>query len=164
MYIQKESEVFIMTMYPFDHIHRNWDKRLALHNKASALLAEAEKQNELALDIEDDDEWEARNDEINNTIMKRFWEIHKTEFALCYPECRDEWFVSFVSSFADGCTQISEKQYRVFQRHCEDNEETWRTYERYCRVGDRLIRLKWINSNRSVTIERFNTNVKELLA
>ena len=45
-----------MTMYPFDHIHRNWDKRLALHNKASELLAEAEKQNELALDIEDDDE------------------------------------------------------------------------------------------------------------
>ena len=153
-----------MTMYPFDHIHRNWDKRLALHRKASALLAEAEKQTELALDIEDDDEWEARNDEIENTIMKRFWEIYKTEFALCYPESRNNWFAKFVSSFDDGCTQISEKQYRVFSEHCEENEESWRSKERYCRVGDRLITVKWENSNRSVTIERYNANVKELLA
>lgn len=160
----KEREVIIMTMYPFNRINRNWDKRLALHNKASALLEEAEKQMELAIDIEDDDEWEARNDEIKNTIMKRFWEIYKTEFALCYPESRNEWFANFVSSFADGCTQISEKQYRIFARYCEENEETWRSHERYCRMEDRLIRLKWQNNNRSVTIERFNTNVKELLA
>ena len=153
-----------MTMYPFDHIHRNWDKRLALHRKAAELLAEAEKQRELAIDIEDDEEWEARNDEINNTIMKRFWEIYWTEFALCFPECRNEWFIKFVSSFADGCTQISEKQYRVFAERCEENEESWRSKTRYCRVGDRLIKLTCINRYRSVTIERFNTNIKELIA
>lgn len=149
-------------MYPFDHIHRNWNKRLALHNKAYELLAEAEKQRELALDIENDDEWKQRNDEIDNTIMKRFFEIEKTEFALCQPESRNEWFKSFVSSFDDGSTQISEKQYRIFAQYCEGNEESWRTYESYCRVGDRLISLKWKNQNRSVKIEKFKS-AKELL-
>lgn len=68
-----------MLMYPFNsNTHRNWDKRLALHNKARALLSEAEKQTTLADNIEDDDEWEARTNEIEETIMKRFCEIRKT--------------------------------------------------------------------------------------
>lgn len=151
-----------MLMYPFDHVHRNWDVRLALHREASKLLDRYNEEAEDALNIEDDDAYDARMDEISETTMKRFWEIHLTEFALCYPESRNEWFINFVNSFAEGSTQISEKQYRVFKRYCEDNDETWRTYTCYCRVGNKLISLKWKNSNRSVEIKTFK-KAKDLL-
>lgn len=82
-----------MTMYPFNSsVNRNWDKRLKLHNTASGLLAEAEKMGKSLINIEDDDEWERRNDEIENNVMRQFWEIYQLEFALRYPESRNEWF------------------------------------------------------------------------
>lgn len=154
-----------MTMYPFNSsVRRNWDNRLKLHNKANELLAEAKKMEESLINIEDDDEWERRNDEIVNTVMRQFWEIYRLEFALRYPESRNEWFKKFVSSFPIGRTQISEKQYRIFAKYCENNEEdAWRTCEMYCRIGDKFITIKWENSHRTVTIQQINTNLSELL-
>jgi hypothetical protein len=150
-------------MYPFDNIRRNWNVRSKLHSKAERLLSQYEIEMENATEIENDDEFDARMDEIDNTIMNHFWDIYKTEFALCYPESRNEWFINFVNSFPEGRTSLSEKQYNVFKKHCEDNDETWKTYTCYCRVGNKLISLTWRNANRSVNIEVFK-NAKELLS
>ena len=149
----------MMPMYPFDHIHRNWDKRLFLHREAERLLEQLNREMDEATDIEDDDKYDARMEEINVTTKARFDEIYHTERALCFPESRNEWFKNFVASFADGTTRISEKQYYVFARYCEEDDDTWRTYSKYCRVGDRFITLTWKNSNRSVKITRFNPNI-----
>jgi hypothetical protein len=146
-------------MYPFDHIRRNWDKRLSLHREAERLLKKANQEMDEAIEIEDDDDYDARMEEINATTMARFNEIYATERALCYPEPRNDWFKNFVASFADGITCISEKQYNVFGRYCESDNDTWTTGSRYCRIGDRFITLTWKNSNRSVKITRFNPNI-----
>ena len=146
-------------MYPFDHIHRNWDKRLALHREAECLLNKLNQEMDEAIDIEDDDAYDARVEEINATTKARFDEIYATERALCYPESRNEWFMNFVASFADGITSISEKQYNVFSRYCERDNDTWRTGSTYCRIGDRFITLTWKNWCRCVEIRRFNPNV-----
>ena len=147
-----------MTMYPFNHIRRNWDRRLALHKEAESLLAEAEMEKDKADSIENDDEYDARIKEINNTIMARFWAICLAESALCYPEPKNEWFRKFVDSFEDGITNISEKQYNVFVRYCEEDRDTWRTGERHCRIANRFITVTAINTRRNVNIRRFNPN------
>ena len=146
-------------MYPFIHVCRNWDKRLALHREAERVLEKLNRELEEAIDIENDDEYDARLEEIDATTRARFNEIYATERAMCFPEPRNEWFKNFVASFEDGLTYISEKQYNIFGRYCEQDDDTWRTYSRYCRVGDRFITLTWKNANRSVTITRYNPNV-----
>jgi hypothetical protein len=142
----------MMTMYPFVRVHRNWDKRLALHREAERVLEKLNREMEEATDIEDDDAYEARLKEIDETTRARFNEIYNTERALCFPESKNEWFIKFVASFEDGVTAISAKQYNVFARYCNEDDYTWSTGNKYGRVGDRFIVLTRL----TVEIARFN--------
>lgn len=146
----------MFSMYPFDHIRRNWDKRSKLHAQAQALLDKANAEFAEADLIENDDLYDERYDEIRNTTLKAFHEIAAAERLLCFPEPRNQWFKTFVKSFADGITRLSAKQLDVFLQYCEADPNTWRSEERYCHVGNRFITVCTKGSNRYVSITTVN--------
>lgn len=137
-------------MYPFDHVSRNWDQRTKLHRRAEELLKKAEEEKDAAMDIEDDDVYDQRIQEIDDTIMAEFWRIALEEFSLCYPLVRNKWFTDVVEGFPVGTTRITEKQYHAFSRYCEGNDMTWRTGEVYARTKGKFVTL--CRKNCSITI------------
>lgn len=55
------------------------------------------------------------------------------------PEVRNAWFCQFVASFPEGKSHISRKQGDIFARYCVDDDDSWRSHQRYCRAGGRYI-------------------------
>lgn len=109
------------------------------------------------MDSLSDDEYTERKDDLISEYQKLDSEVRKAIvrcFAAQFHKCRNEWFASVIDGFAEGTTQITEKQYHAFAKYCCDEDaDAWKTKQMYCRVGDFFITLTWKNSNRSITKE-----------
>lgn len=110
---------------------------------------------EKASDIEDDDAYCTELDRIDHNegaIKSALW---IKCFAAQFHKTRNEWFAGVVEQYADGeWHSISEKQYRCFTKYaCDEDCDTWKNGQKYCRCGNKLITVIWKNAHRAIKVQ-----------
>ena len=131
---------------------RNYSKRDRIHKQWLSLSQERDNAiTNTDNTIKDYDECEQAINAIYAEYNPKIDALWILEFAYEYPEPRSKWFTDvFCTSFVDGTTTISQKQADIFSQYCEEDQETWRSGNTYCRVGNRLVTLTLKNACRCV--------------
>lgn len=136
---------YISDMSAYD-TGRNLRQRAALVSAAHKLEDEcrvAEQALDDAIPVDcTDAEFTALQAQIkstHDTYSARYMALYHKARQLAAPEVRNDWFVHFAASFPAGKTHISRKQGGIFAHYCADDDDSWRSHKRYCRVSGRYI-------------------------
>lgn len=136
------------------NITYNYKERRALYEEYQKIELDCENLEKSLDAIDNDEEYELKFMEWSKKLdfKHNAW---KKCFAAQFHRCRNKWFTSVVDELPDNeFKSISEKQYYAFLRYaCDKDENNWRSYESYCRVGNYLITLIWKNSLRAIKKE-----------
>lgn len=127
---------------------RNYKKRCELQEILYNISVEYEKEsrkfierldNDNLTDEEFDNIKEIENKTLSS-ISDKFFKVVLIQRSLEFPNCKNEWLVNiFCKSFVEGEHKISKKQLEIFLRYAEEDEYTYKTYERYLNANGYFI-------------------------
>lgn len=127
---------------------RNYKKRCELQEILYNISVEHEEESKKFIELLDNDnltdEEFDKIEEIENetlsSIRDKFFKVALIQRSLEFPDCKSEWFVNiFCKSFSEGEHKISKKQLEIFLRYAEDDEYTYKTYERHLNANGYFI-------------------------
>ena len=101
-----------------------------------------------------DEEWDRLMEEYEAISEKKHAVWYKG-FAAQFRNVKNQWFTNVIANFADGeYHRISEKQYTAFKRYAgQDDQDSWKTGETYCRCNGYFVTLTWKNYFRGIKVE-----------
>ena len=131
---------------------RNYKKRCEIYTQRLELEKLRATAKDAAFKL-DDDEFDNALDAIEQQYDPMINYLWRLEFSLEFPETRNKWFCDIIKEKGIGCHEISKKQAYYFSQYCEENENSWRTHESYCRAAGYFCTLHQWNGGAYLKIE-----------
>jgi len=126
-------------------MERNIKIRNNIIEKIDAIKKEREKEIDMVFC---DKSWNERMSKIYDKYDKVLIPLVIKEFYLRFPSIRNDWFKNFCSKFQDGTSKITENDFHIFERYCEeDPNNSYMTGVKYCRVSKRFITIEYVKNN-----------------
>lgn len=130
----------------------NLKERTKLDNELCSLETQREKALSLIPNEECyDDEYDSTYEKYKELILSQFRKC----FAAQFPKTYNKWFINIVYSLPlNKWKNITAKQYYAFSQYAGNEDcDSWKTGESYCRVDNMLVTLIWKNSHRAIKVE-----------